>query len=127
MNLELVAGEDLARRIVRRVDDDGLRLRAERARSSSRSKLQSGGMQLHEARRRAGENRVGPVVFVERLEDDDFVAGIDDAPAASRSWPRSRRRSDGDLALGIDAHALRALDFPAMASRNSCAPQVMAY
>ena len=47
--------------------------------SSSRSKLQSGGCKLHEARRGAGKNRVGAVIFVVRLEDHDFVAGIDDA------------------------------------------------
>ena len=79
--------------------------------SSSRSKFQSGGCKLHEARRGAGENRVGAVIFVERLEDHDFVAGIDDAHHGGHHG-FGRAAGDGDFALGIDAHALRALEFP---------------
>ena len=56
---------------------------------------------------RSGEDRVGTVVLVERLEDDHFVAGIDD-----RHHRRDHRfggaAADGDLALGIDRHALSA-------------------
>ena len=60
----------------------------------SGSNVQSGGAKFHETRRRAGEDRIRPVIFVERLEDDDFVAGIDDghhARTSSLRWSRSKR------------------------------------
>ena len=69
-----------------------------------------GRMQLHEARRRAGKNRVGTVIFVERLEDDHFIAGIDDGH--HRRHHRFRRTAaNRDFAFRIDGDALRALEF----------------
>ena len=84
-------------------------------------------MELHEARRGAGENRVRAVILVERLEDDDFVAGVDDAHHR-RHHGFGRAAGDGNFALGIDAHALRALRISGRWHRAvSFAPQVMAY
>ena len=77
--LELVAAEDLAGRVVRRVDDD---------RPGPR---RHGGPQLigidrpvrfverHVSRGGPGEDRVGAVVLVERLEHDDLVARVEQA------------------------------------------------
>ncbi len=78
--------------------------------SSSRSKFQCGRLELHEARRGAGKNRVRAVIFVMGLEDHHFVAGVDDAHHGGHHG-FGRAAGDGDLALGIDAHALRALKF----------------
>ena len=95
---EFLAGEHLAGGIVRRIDDDGLGARAKGARQFVAIEAPGGRMEAHEARRGSGKNRVGAVVFVERLEDDDFVAGIDDRH--HRGHHRfGRAATDGDLAL----------------------------
>ena len=108
---QLLAREYFSRGIVRRVDDDGFGLGAERAREFVAVEIPVRRLKLHEARRGAGENRVGTVIFVVRLEDHDFVAGIDDSHHR-RHHGFGRAAGDGDFAFGIDAHALRALEFP---------------
>ena len=108
---QFFAREYFSRGIVRRIDDDGLGLGAEGARQFVAIEIPVRRLQLHEARRGAGKNRVGAVILVERLEDDDFVAGIDDAHHGGHHG-FGRAAADGDFALGIDAHALRALEFP---------------
>ena len=65
-------------------------------------------VQRHVARRGAGENRVGPVVLVERLEDDDFVARIDD---------RHHRRHHRFGRAAADRHLLVGDDLDAVAAR----------
>ena len=99
--------EDLAGRVVRRVDDDGARRVRERARELVGIERPVGLAQRHEPRHRARENRVGPVVLVERLEDDHLVAGIDDAEHR-RDHRLGRAAADGDLRVGIDRHAVPA-------------------
>ena len=66
--------------------------------------------QLHEARRGAGEKRVGTVILVKRLEDDHFVAGIDDGHHRGHHG-FGGAAANGDFALGIDANALGAFEF----------------
>ena len=53
-----------------------------------------GRLERHPDRHRAGDDAAGPVVLVERLEDDDLVAGIEHGAAgwrASSRWSRSTR------------------------------------
>ena len=76
--LELAAAEYLTGRVIRSVDDDRLRLVVE-----SRGQLLfiNGPvwlMELDIPGRRAGYDRVRAVIFIERLEHDDFIAGVDD-------------------------------------------------
>src|SRR5215471_2892585 len=73
--------EHLARRIVRRVQDDGLCVIVKRGTQLSLIKcpfaLRIGRRaKLYESRLCAGENRVWPVVFVEGFEYDDFIACV---------------------------------------------------
>ena len=97
---ELVAPENLAGRVVRRVDDD---------RPGPR---RHGGAQLigvdrpvrfverHVARRGPGEDRVGAVVLVERLEHDDLVARIEQAEHR-RDHSLRRPAHHRDLGVGV--------------------------
>ena len=75
---EFRAGEYLARGIVGRVENDGFGVRAEGGGQFFFVEGPVGSAQLDKAWSRAAENRVGAVILVERLEDDDFIAGIDD-------------------------------------------------
>ena len=52
------------------------------------------------AGRRAGEDRVGPVVLVERLEDDDLVARVEDREHRG-DHPLGRAAGDRDLGLRV--------------------------
>ena len=74
---QLLAREDVARRIVRRVHDDRAGLRRERRAQPIRVELPVGGLQRHEHRLRAGENCIRAIVLVPRLEDDDLVVRVD--------------------------------------------------
>jgi hypothetical protein len=67
-------------------------------------------LEFHEARRGAGEDGVGSVIFVEGFEDDDFIAGIDDGHHG-RHHGFGGAATDGDFALGIDGEALGAVEF----------------
>src|SRR5215471_9599766 len=72
--LQFSAGKDFAGRIVRGIQDDGFGVGAERRGKRLVIKRPIGilgrwWLHSHETRRSARENRVGPVVFVERLED----------------------------------------------------------
>ncbi len=80
------------------------------AASSLSSKVQSGGWKFDEARSGAGKNRVGSVVFVERFEDNDFVAGIDDGHHGGHHG-FGGTAADGDFALGIVGNVLGAGEF----------------
>ena len=63
-----------------------------------------GRIQRHVARRRARKDRVGAIVFIKRLEDDHFIAGIDDRHHR-RHHRFGRAASDADFALRVDFHA----------------------
>ena len=107
---ELGALENLSRGIIRGVQDDGLRLRAERGGEFRRIEFPIGRIKIYEAGGGAGEDRVGPVVFVKRLEDHHLVAGIDDRQHRGNHC-FGRAAADGDFALRIDGDALPALEF----------------
>ena len=62
-------------------------------------------MQLDELALRAAEQRIGAVVFVIRLEDDHFVAGIGDGQQR-RDHAFGGAAADGDFALGIEFEAV---------------------
>ena len=80
--------ENFAGGIIRRVDDDGLGGGSKRGRQFFRIERPIGRTQLDVARSGAGKNRIGAVIFVEGLEDDDFVARIDDGHHRRTSSPR---------------------------------------
>ena len=133
MVCELVAREHLAGRIVRRVEDDRFRLVVEGGGElvgierpvglPARHRL----VQRDVARRRAGQDRVRPVVLVERLEDDHLVARIDD-----RHHRRHHRfggaAADRDLLVGRrPSRRSGGRTRAAIASRSDRVPQVTAY
>ncbi len=103
-----VGFEHFAGRIVRRVQDDRFGVRAKRGREFLFVKRPIGSAELHEPRRGSAQNRVGPVIFVERLEDNNFIARIDDRHHGGHHRFR-RAAADGDLALGVVPYALGAL------------------
>ena len=75
--LEVPARQHAPRRVVRRADDDRAGALRERRPESVDVELCARG-DRHEDRFRAAQDRVGPVVLVERLEHDHLVARIDD-------------------------------------------------
>ena len=75
--LELFAAEYLPCWVIRRINNDRLRLVVERCRQFRFVKRPIGPAKLNVARGCAGNDRVRSVIFVERLEDDHFIAGID--------------------------------------------------
>src|SRR6266446_4826289 len=108
--LKFLAAEDLSGRIVRRINNDGLRLVVEGPREFFFIEGPVRLAELHVARRGAGDNRVGPVVFVERLEYDDLVAWIDDGQQhVDHRFGGTTR--NGDLALRIDVETHELLRF----------------
>ena len=62
-------------------------------------------MQRHITRRRARQDRIRPVVLVERLEDDHFVAGIDDGHHG-RHHRFGGAAAHRDLFVGDHGHAV---------------------
>ena len=118
---ELGPGEHTACRIVRCVDDDGLRARAERAGELVRVEFEGGRPKRHEDRRRARDRGVRPVVLVERLEHDHLVARVADS---EERGDHRLRRSAGHCQhrLWVDPHrielAVRARERVAKALRT---------
>ena len=97
--LQLVAAEDLAGRVVGRVDDDRPRPGPDRGAQLVGVDRPVGLVERHVARHRAREDRVGPVVLVERLEDHDLVAGVDQ-PEHRRDHPLGGAAHDRDVGVG---------------------------
>src|SRR6266704_2348372 len=75
---ELVAGEHLARRVVRRVHDEDLRAVRERGLQRFLVDGPIGPRHAHVPRTGAADDRIRPVVLVERLEDHGLVALVDE-------------------------------------------------
>ena len=126
--LELLAREHLAGRVVRRVDDDRAGARPERRAQLVRVDRPVGLVQRDVARHGAGQDRVGAVVLVVRLEDDDLVARVEQ-PQHRRDHRLGRAAGHGDLRLGVDrapGREVAGVDV-AIASRSGFAPQVIAY
>jgi hypothetical protein len=103
--LELVAAEDLAGGVVRRVDDDRPGLRRERRGELVGIERPAGRAQRHVPGRGARQDGVRAVVLVERLEDDHLVAGIDD-PEQAGDHRLGRSAADRHLRVGVDRHAV---------------------
>ena len=104
---QFLASENLTGRIVRSIHDDGLGARTKGARKFLAIEFPIRRMQAHKAGLGAGKNSVRAVVFVERLEDDHFVARIDDGHQGG-DHGFGGTAANGDLAFRIDGHALRA-------------------
>src|SRR2546423_5275790 len=104
--LELWPREHPAGRIVRCVDDDRSGAWRERLGELIGIELEGGRPEWNEDRRRTANRGVGPVILVERLEDDDLVTWV-----AYRKKCGDHRlgRSAGDRQhrLGIDVHRVK--------------------
>ena len=100
-HLELVAREHLAGRVVRRVDHDAARARVERGRELTLVERPVRRRERHGPRHGAREDRVGPVVLVERLEHDDLVAGVEHAEHRG-DHRLGRAARDRHVAFGLD-------------------------
>src|SRR3989442_1018530 len=73
---ELIAREHLTGRVVRRVQDEDLGAVRERGFQRFLVDGPIGPFHAHGSRPRAADDRIRPVVFVERLEDDGFLAPV---------------------------------------------------
>ena len=117
------AAEDLPGRIVRRINNDGFGLVVE---CGGQFRLVEGPVRpakLNVSRSRAGDDRVRTVVLVERLEDDDFIAGIDDRQQ-NIDHAFGGTAANGDLALRIDIDVRESvLSLHAMHRENSSRPR----
>src|SRR5439155_19738294 len=102
--LEVPARQHAPRRGVRRADDDRAGALRERRPESVDVELCARG-DRHEDRFRAAQDRVGPVVLIERLEHDHLVARIDDGEQRRRHR-LGRAAGDGHFGLWIDGHAV---------------------
>ena len=98
--LELLAGEHLPRRVVRRVQDDRLRPRGERALQGLLVDLPGGPGHRHELRLRTAHDRIGAIVLVERFRDHDLVPGVHDAEHRGHHRLRGSARDD-DVRLRV--------------------------
>ena len=123
---EFAKRENFPGRIVGRVDDDGLGAWAKRSGELVAVKRPIRRLEFYKARQGAGKIRIRPVILIERLEDDDFVAGIDDRHHAGHHGFR-RAAADGDFAFGIIADVLGQGEFVDDRVTRGFAPQVMAY
>ena len=100
MNSSSGLGEDFARGIVRRVDDHRLGARAESRLELAAIDREVGPAQSHVTRGRTGQDYVGTIVLIERLEDDHLVAWIDHREHG-RDHRLGRAAGHGDVAIGI--------------------------
>ena len=103
--LEVAAGKHPAGRVVRRVDDNGAGLVIERCRQFSPVKRELRRIQTDETRRCTAQNRVRTVVFVERLEYDDFFARIDGRHQGG-NHPFGRAAANGQIGFRVQLHAI---------------------
>ena len=106
---ELLSGEHLAGRVVRRIDDDGLRAGVERRGQLVGIERPVWLAQRDVSRRGARQNRIRPVVLVEGLEDDDFVARIDEGHHGGHHR-LGRAAAHRDLLVGNHAESVAPLE-----------------
>src|SRR5262249_38186312 len=109
------ARKNLTGRVVGRVQDDGLGMRTKGGGQFGvveRPVLFGGAgrTHAHEAGRCAGQDRVRAVVFIERLEHNDLVAGIDDGHYGGHHG-FGRAAANRDLTFRVIGDGLRALEF----------------
>ena len=100
--LQLRAAEDLAGGVVGSVDDDRFGLRREGVAEICRVEAELGIIQAKRDVPRGGPRQrgIGPVVFVEGLEDDHLVCRIDDGQQR-RHHRLGGAAGDGDVQVGI--------------------------
>ena len=109
--LEFRSGEDVAGRVVRRVEDDGARPWGDGGTQGVPVVSPVRGAQRHKDRGGLTEDRVRAVVLVERLEDQHFVAGIEQRQKHG-GCGLGRTARHGDLTLGVDRHAVPRVILP---------------
>ena len=128
IRLQLGAREDLARRVVGRVDDDRPGPRRDRRPELVGVDPPVRLVEGHVARDRAGQDRVRAVVLVERLEHDDLVARVEQAEHR-RDHPLGRAVDDRDLGVGVDDPARdgSARSWPRSRRAAASRPNVIAY
>ena len=103
--LQLGPREHLAGGIVRAVEHDGLRARRHGAAQAVGIEAEVGRLQRHPHGPGARDDAAGAIVFVKRLEDDDFLARIQDRQQR-RQHRLGRAAAHGHVALGIHVHAV---------------------
>src|SRR5580765_976512 len=113
---ELFPAEYLPRGIVRRIEDDclGVMLKSLAQFLCVESPLASRTLrrtQTDEARLRSADDRVRPIVLIEGLEDDDFVALVTDGQQGGDNGFR-RTATDHDFSFRIDRQATPLLHLP---------------
>jgi len=119
--LHFGAGKDFARRIVRVADNDGLRPGIESRAQILPIETPIGARKKHVAAARPKESRPG-IVFIERFEDDYFLARIDRRHhRGNHAFGRTAR--DRDFSFRIDIEPEIPFRLRAMASRKSFAPR----
>ena len=115
-DFELAAPEDLARRVVRGIEDQRTRARAKGRGELVGIETPVGQSQRHGAWDAASHQDVGNIGIVGRLEDDDFVAGIDGGHHGVVQKFR-RAAGDGDLGVGIGRARVRMAAAPVVGER----------
>ena len=106
MTEELVVGKHLARRVVRRVDDDrpGPRVEGGR-RGRPRRTSQSGSWSVTWRGVAPRQNGIRSVVLVEGLEDDHLISGVD-GRKQGRDHRLGRSAAHCHLAVRVDGHVV---------------------
>ena len=108
---ELFARKDLAARIGRVAQDDGLGVVVSEGRLECLAvKVECGRVERHVDGLGTRKDRVGAVVLVERREDDDLVAGVGDRHHGSHHG-LGGAASDHDVLVGVDRYAHEVLLF----------------
>lgn len=90
------------------VDDDGLGALGEGVAQALRVEVPARRFERDEDRLGAGEDRIGAVVLVERVEDDHLIAGVDQGEEDGGHGLRGAARH-GDLLVGVDRVVVHAV------------------
>ena len=123
---EFSASENFSRGIVWRIEDYRLRRRRKGRGQFVSIERPVRRVKLYESRPRAGENRIGAVVLIERLENDDFIAWIDDGIIEDIIASVEPQQTVISRSGSMAKPPVRS-NFSAMALRSDFAPHVMAY
>jgi len=102
--IEFRAGEDFAGGVVGGIEEEHAGLRGKRPAQLFFSKVKIRGMEGDKAGRGPGEGNAGPVGIVEWLEDDYFIAGIEQSQHGVGDG-FGATVGDGDFCIGIDRKA----------------------
>ena len=106
---ELLARKDLAARVGRVAQDDGLGVVVAEGRLECLAvKVECGRVERHVDGLGTRKDRVGAVVLVERREDDDLIAGVRDRHHGGHHG-LGGAAGDYDVLVGVDRHAHKVL------------------